>query len=251
MTRKLTSRKSILDQFLKRKGQIAVLIDPDKFSSKKDLIGLLERSTFANVDFIFVGGSTVSRKSFIEVISIIKENCKIPVVIFPGAAHQISEKADALLYLSLLSGRNPDYLIGQHVLSANEVYDMDIEVISTAHILIDGGTKSSVAYVSQTSPIPIDKDSIILDTAKAGILQGKQLIFIDAGSGAKKHIPKKIVHQLSKLNTPLIVGGGIRSIESIKKLSEANVIVIGNKIEEEIDFLLDIKSHSENHSIKL
>lgn len=251
MTRKLTSKKNILNLFSKRKGQIAVLIDPDKFSSRENLITLLKKATFASIDYIFVGGSTVSRKSFIEVTSIIKENCTIPIVIFPGAAHQISDEADALLYLSLLSGRNPDYLIGQHVISANEVYDMDIEVIPTAYILIDGGTKSSVAYVSQTSPIPIDKDSIILDTAKAGILQGKQLIYIDAGSGAKKHIPKKIVQQLSKLNTPLIIGGGIRTIESVKKLSEANVIVIGNKIEEEIDFLLDIKSFSENHTINL
>ncbi len=231
----------IYNHFAARTGQIAILIDPDKFNTEKLLLPLLKKAEFAKVDYLFVGGSTVTRKAFTETIAIIKKNTILPIVLFPGAAHQVSEDADALLYLSLISGRNPEYLIGQHVLSANEVYDMDIEVIPTAYILIDGGTKSSVAYVSQTTPIPNDKETIILNTAKAGVLQGKKLLYLDAGSGAKNHVPAKVITILKKLNQPIIIGGGIRSIESLKELSAANVLVIGNRIEEEIDFLLDIK----------
>ena len=241
MMSKLKKSNNILQKIRSKKGQIAVLIDPYKFSMKKNLLELLKKIHFANVDYIFVGGSTVSRLTFVEVIEIIKKNSSIPVVIFPGASHQISEEADALLYLSLLSGRNPDYLIGQHVLSAHEVFEMNIEVIPTGYLLIDGGTKSSVAYVSQTTPIPHDKETIIINTAKAGILQGKKLLFLDAGSGAKQHVPAKIINKLATLNTPIIVGGGIKSIEAIAELAQANVIVIGNKIEEEVDFLLDIQ----------
>ena len=231
----------IYNQFASKKGQIAILIDPDKCSDLTQLNELLKKCQFASVDYIFIGGSTVSREAFQEVIQFIKLNSTIPVVIFPGDAHQVSEKGDALLYLSLISGRNPEYLIGQHVNSANEIFNMDIEIIPTAYILIDGGTKSSVAYVSQTTPIPINNQNIILNTAKAGILQGKKLIYIDAGSGANEHLPATIATELSKLEVPLIIGGGIKSVDSIKKLMNANVLVIGNKIEENIDFLLDIK----------
>jgi phosphoglycerol geranylgeranyltransferase len=241
----LLKSSEIFDHIANRKGQIAVLIDPEKSTDKERLLTLIKKAEFANVDYFFVGGSTVTRLEFLNVISFLKESCQIPLVIFPGSAHQISDDADALLYLSLLSGRNPDYLIGHHVISAHEVYDMDIEVIPTAYLLIDGGTKSSVAYVSQTTPIPNDKSSIILNTAKAGILQGKKLLYLDAGSGAINCVPTAVIDDLSKLNTPIIVGGGIRSKDEIEELSKAgaNVIVIGNKIEEEIDFLIDIEAY--------
>lgn len=237
----------IFEHISKRKGQIAVLIDPEKCSDQKQLSELIKKSTFANVDYFFVGGSTVTREEFVTTVSFLKENSSIPLVIFPGASHQVSPDADAILYLSLISGRNPDYLIGHHVLSANEVFDMDIEVIPTGYILIDGGTKSSVAYVSQTTPIPNDKSSIILNTAKAGILQGKKVTYVDAGSGANSHVPTDVIRKLSQLNTPVIVGGGVRTREQIINLADAgaNVIVIGNKVEEDVDFLLDIKSYLE------
>lgn len=235
----------IIEKFSSKKGQIAVLIDPEKSKNPSQLLELIKKAEFAGINFLFVGGSTVSREDFVFVISFLKKNSSIPVVIFPGASHQISNKADALLYLSLISGRNPDYLIGHHVQSANEVYEMDIEVIPTAYILIDGGTKSSVAYVSQTTPIPNDKLSIITNTAKAGILQGKQLLYLDAGSGAQQTVLAETIKELNKLNTPIVIGGGVRSKEKITELAEAgaNVIVIGNKIEEEIDFLLDVRSY--------
>ncbi len=239
----MSTSKDILKQFSKKTGQIAVLIDPEKVQDDERLKNLLKKASFSGVDYLFVGGSTVTREEFHQCISSIKKYSDIPLVIFPGASHQVSEDADALLYLSLISGRNPDYLIGHHVATATEVYNMELEVIPTAYILIDGGTNSSVAYVSQTTPIPSDKKSIITSTAKAGILQGKQLLYLDAGSGAKNAIPSQIVASLAELPTPLIIGGGIRSAEKIKEIGDAgaNVIVIGNKIEEDIDFLLDIK----------
>lgn len=230
---------------LKRENQVAVLIDPDKGSTETELDDLLRRIRFSKVDFIFVGGSTVSKEDFNRCIAYVKSKSKIPVIIFPGGSHQISEEGDALLYLSLISGRNPDFLIGHHVASANEVYEMDIEVIPTGYILIDGGTNSSVAYVSQTTPIPASNSSIILNTAKAGILQGKKVIYLDAGSGAKKSVPLNVIEKLAHLQTPLIIGGGITSIDEISAMHEAgaNVVVIGNKIEAEVEFLLDIEAY--------
>jgi putative glycerol-1-phosphate prenyltransferase len=240
---KLNASDNILRKFQDRIGQVAVLVDPDKYTNLEDLKILLNKTAFAEVDYLFIGGSTVSREDFKLVIEFIQQNSKLPLVIFPGDSNQISNKADALLYLSLISGRNPDYLIGHHVQSAQEVYSMDIEVIPTAYILIDGGNLSSVAYVSQTTPIPSEHQSIILNTAKAGILQGKKLIYLDAGSGAKESIPSSIIKELAELSSPIIVGGGIRSREKMDALRDAgaNVIVIGNKLEEDIDFLLEIK----------
>ena len=247
---KLLKESGIYNLIATRKGQIAVLIDPEKNSASDQLLALIQKAEFAGVDYFFVGGSTVTREEFINTVAFIKKYSQIPLVIFPGASHQISKDADAILYLSLISGRNPDYLIGHHVLSANELFDMDIEVIPTGYILIDGGTKSSVAYVSQTSPIPADKTSIIMNTAKAGILQGKKLTYVDAGSGAIYPIPTDVIRRLSLLNTPVIVGGGIRSINELKDLNKAgaNVIVIGNKLEEDLDFLLDIRSYIQEYA---
>ncbi len=244
MLLQLNESKHILDAISSRKGQVAVLIDPDKCKDERALVELLDKASFAGVDYLFVGGSTVAQNDFHRVIDFLNANTEIPIVIFPGASHQISEKADALLYLSLISGRNPDFLIGHHVQSASQVFDMNLEVIPTGYILIDGGTHSSVAYVSQTTPIPSDRHSIILNTAKAGLLQGKQIIYLDAGSGAKHSIPTDVINALNELSHPIIVGGGIRSIEQMEALKRAgaNIVVIGNRIEENMDFLLDIQA---------
>lgn len=222
-----------------------MLIDPEKVHSYEGLEALLKKASFAGVDYLFVGGSTVTHEEFHTCVRNIKRLSAIPLIIFPGSSHQISEQADGLLYMSLISGRNPDFLIGHHVASAGEIYDMSIEILPTGYILIDGGTNSSVAYVSQTTPIPSDKTSIIMNTAKAGLLQGKQVLFMDAGSGAKHVIPAPIIEKVASLGAPLIIGGGIRSLETIDAMraAGANVIVIGNKIEEDLDFLLDIKSY--------
>jgi phosphoglycerol geranylgeranyltransferase len=242
---KKNNSTSIYDKFSERKGQIALLIDPEKCSNLKQLNKTLELAHLAQIDFIFIGGSTVSKKEFDFVSQHIAKSSKIPLVIFPGGSHQISEHADALLYLSLLSGRNPDYLIGHHIQSASDLIKMDIEIIPTGYILVEGGKQSSVAYVSQTSPIPREQTSIALNTAIAGKLQGKKVIFFDAGSGAKKSVPLKMIQQAAELEIPIFVGGGIKSIESVEayKNAGANVIVIGNHIEEHIDFLLDLKNY--------
>lgn len=241
----MNASKTLYTKIASKKGQIAVLIDPEKVHTEDALRDLLEKAEFAGVDYLFVGGSTVTHEEFHTCVRNIKKLSKIPLVIFPGSSHQISEEADGLLYLSLISGRNPDYLIGHHVASASEIYDMPIEILPTGYILVDGGTNSSVAYVSQTTPIPSDKSSIILNTAKAGLLQGKQLLYMDAGSGAKHSIPDTVIQKVAALGAPLIIGGGIRSLETIHSMkgAGANVVVIGNKIEEDIDFLLDIKSY--------
>lgn len=232
-------------QLLSGRKKIAVLIDPEKSQNTEVLDRLIEKSEFAGIHFFFIGGSTVNRSDFERTTAYLKERSSIPLVIFPGSSQQISKLADGILYLSLLSGRNPDYLIGHHVQSAAELFEMDIEVIPTAYILIDGDSHSSVAYVSQTTPIPRDQISIIKNTAMAGILQGKKLIYLDAGSGAKVSVPENVVRSVSELGIPLIIGGGIRDINAIRDLHDAgaNLIVIGNKLEEDTDLLLDIHSY--------
>jgi phosphoglycerol geranylgeranyltransferase len=235
-------KRTILETIQSTKNAIAVLIDPEKSDNGPILEKLIRQAEFLGIDFLFVGGSSVTRKEFEATIKCIKKQTKLPLVIFPGSSVQISQEADAILYLSLLSGRNPDFLIGHHVQSAMELFEMSIEVMPTAYILIDGGTQSSVAYMSQTTPIPREKQSIVKQTAIAGKFQGKKLIYLDAGSGAKHQVPVDIITDLNVLDLPLIVGGGIRTVAQIKNLHDAgaSVVVIGNKLEEDSDFLLDI-----------
>lgn len=235
---------SISEQF-KRPDQIAVLIDPEKCQSEVIIDSLVEKIHFSGADFVFIGGSTVSEKEFEQTIGLLKQRITIPLVIFPGSAHQVSEKADGILLLNLISGRNPDYLIGHHVQAAQKIIESKIEVISTSYLLIDGGSHSSVAYVSQTTPIPHNQLSIAYNTALAGKLIGHQALFLDAGSGAKHSVSVSMVAALKELGQPLIIGGGVKSLEQIDSLHKAgaNVVVIGNKIEEDIDFLLDIRNY--------
>lgn len=235
----------LLKDQIKNKCLIAVLIDPEKCQSKQEIKHLAEKIEFAHVDFIFVGGSTVDEKTFKETVDLLKQNTKIPLIIFPGSSHQVSNVADGILLLNLISGRNPDFLIGHHVVAAQTLEESTIEIISTSYLLIDGGTQSSVAYVSQTTPIPQSQTAIAYKTALAGKQIGHKALFLDAGSGAKSPIPTEMIHAMLKLGQPIIVGGGIRSVEKIKEFHNAgaNVVVIGNKIEDDIDFLLDIKNY--------
>lgn len=240
------SKNNLIRQFSAKFGQIAVLIDPEKTKTESQLLPLIEKAEFAQISYFFVGGSTVSRKDLEQTISFLKKNTQIPVLIFPGGSNQLSAEADGILYLSLLSGRNPDFLITHHVNSALEVFNLGIEVIPTAYILVDGGTKSSVAYISQTTPIPQEQSGIALSTALAGILQGKKLLYFDAGSGAKTCVPIEFIQEVRKYSDiPIVVGGGIRDTDKLDqfKKSEVNVLVIGNKLEEDIDFLLDVKEY--------
>lgn len=234
-----------ISERFKQPNQIAILIDPEKCQSEAVIRNLVEKIHFSGVDFVFVGGSTVSEKEFEQTIGLLKQLITIPLVIFPGSAHQVSEKADGILLLNLISGRNPDYLIGHHVQAAQKIIESKAEVISTSYLLIDGGSHSSVAYVSQTTPIPHNQVSIAYNTALAGKLIGHQALFLDAGSGAKHAVSVSMVIAMKELGQPLIIGGGVKSLEQINTLHKAgaNVVVIGNKIEEDIDFLLDIRNY--------
>lgn len=243
--------ENIYRKINERTRQIALLIDPEKALDSKQLAELVKKAEFAGIHYFFVGGSTVLRSDVERVVTALKQASNIPVVLFPGASHQLSQDADALLFLNLISGRNPDFLIGHHVQCAEEVDAMDIEVIPTSYILVDGGKMSSVAYISQTTPIPRDQANIILKTALAGQLMGQRLTYLDAGSGALEPVSENVIRFLrSRLKTPIIVGGGIKNTQTMEQLAAAgaNILVIGNKIEENIDFLLDIKSFIADHN---
>lgn len=234
----------------RKEPKVAILIDPDKKNNRRDLIPLIEKISILDPDFIFVGGSTVDPEDFEKCIRIIKQHTCTPVILFPGSYQQISPLADGILFLSLISGRNPDFLIGHQVESAHVVKKMGIESISTGYLLIDGGKPSAVSYVSQTTPIPASQTTIAVNTAVAGEMLGFKALFLDAGSGAEQPVSAEMIKSVKKnTNLPLIVGGGLKTTEQIENAFEAgaSLVVIGNRIEENIDFLLDIKSLMKNH----
>ena len=205
------SNSNIYNIILQKKtnGQKAfsVLVDPDNVSLQKmEQIAL--NCNEAKVDFLFIGGSLMVSNQLENCISIFKKNSNIPVLLFPGSPSQVCKNADALLYLSLLSGRNPELLIGAHVVSAPIVKASGIEVIPTSYLVIDGGKATTVSYMSHSNPIPADKTDIAVCTAMAGEFQGKKLTYMDAGSGAKNAISNEMINAVSKnTNLPLIIGG--------------------------------------------
>ncbi|MGP8214468.1 MAG: geranylgeranylglyceryl/heptaprenylglyceryl phosphate synthase [Bacteroidia bacterium] len=222
---------SILANCSLKKRKVALLIDPDKFDSE-EIINLAEN---AGVDYIFVGGSLLSEGSFGKCIETIKQLTRLPVVIFPGHVDQISPCADAILFLSLISGRNPENLIGKHVLAAPVLKKMNLEILPTGYMLIDGGKITTATYMSNTVPIPHDKNNIAACTALAGEMLGLKLIYMDTGSGAKKHVSLQMIEQVKKnISIPLIIGGGIRKPEDAFEICKAgaDIIVIGTIAEE-------------------
>lgn len=225
--------QKILDGKAKGKKLFALLLDPEKCTG--DILNrTLAQLLHHHPDFIFIGGSTgmFSAGKLIEQLAEIS----VPKVLFPGDASQFSDRADALLFLSLISGRNSDYLIGQHVQSAVEVRRSGIEVIPTGYILIDGGRNSAVERVSQTKAIAAGKAETAVATAIAGELLGMKMIYLEAGSGAKQTVSPEMVQMLREnIDIPLIVGGGIRQTEQVTKALKAgaDLIVIGNALEQE------------------
>lgn len=235
---------SLVNRKQKQKKSFAVLIDPDKVNDNtmKETISL---SVEASVDYFFVGGSLVISSYLDECIELIKSSCDIPVLIFPGSPSQVSKYADALLYLSLISGRNPELLIGQHVVSAPIVKQSGLEIISTGYMVVDGGAPTTVSYISNASPLPSDKNEIAMCTAMAGEMLGMKLIYMDAGSGARKAISENMIEKVSScISIPLIVGGGITEPEKAYKNCKAgaDVIVVGNAIEKDPKLIREISS---------
>ncbi len=215
----------------KRERQLAWLIDPDKVDFLDKIPDLAK---IANVDYFFVGGSLLKNDFLKELVIYLKKSTDIPVILFPGSVMQVISEADAVLFLSLISGRNPDFLIGQQVLAAPLIYHHKIKTIPTAYILVDSGKPTSVSYISQTMPIPADKPDILTATALAGQYLGMQCIYLEGGSGALNTVEAKLIHTLKKvLSIPILVGGGISTPEKMKEMYNAgcNVVVIGTAFE--------------------
>lgn len=225
------------------KKSIAVLVDPDKVSDAGQLQHLINLASENLVDFFLVGGSLVTTTNMAEVVKQIKDNVSIPVILFPGNSMQVEPGADALLFLSLISGRNPELLIGQHVIAAPIIKNTRLEVIPTGYMLINSGKTTSVAYISNTTPIPEDKYSLAACTAMAGEMLGLRTIYMDAGSGAEREISARMITTVKKsINVPLIVGGGINTRQKAFAALEAgaDMIVIGNALEKEPNLLIEI-----------
>lgn len=233
------------------KKKLAVLIDPDRIRLGKmdQVIGLSVR---AGVDYFFIGGSLIVNNQLDECLQAIRDRCDIPMVLFPGDSFQLSYKADAILFLSLISGRNAELLIGKHVITAPYLKMSPLEVIPTGYMLIDGGVPTTVSYISNTSPIPRDKSDIAVCTAVAGEMLGLKCIYLDSGSGAREPVSAEMIESVSgATDVPLIVGGGIRTPEKAKENIEAgaDVLVVGNAFEKDPSLIISIARTIANHNV--
>ena len=217
---------------------LAILLDPDKIvlENVDHLVSEINRSPATH---IFIGGSHVENNILDELILKIKQNCNLPVILFPGNPSQISDKADAILFLSLISGRNPDYLIGHQVKAAPILKQTNLEIISTGYMLIESGSETAVERISKTKPLERNNLELVLATAQAGEMLGNKLLYLEAGSGAKHSVPIEMIQLISKnINIPLIVGGGIIDLQGIQNAydSGADLVVIGTAFEKDVHF---------------
>ncbi|MFN8344735.1 MAG: geranylgeranylglyceryl/heptaprenylglyceryl phosphate synthase [Spirosomataceae bacterium] len=220
----------------------AVLLDPDKVELTSFPFMLAE-SVRHGVDFFFVGGSLITRYVSDEIIAAIRRHTDIPAILFPGNSLHIEPSADAILLLSLISGRNPELLIGQHVIAAPLLKKSNLEILPTGYMVIESGRATTVSYISNTTPIPHDKPGVAACTAMAGELLGLQIMYLDAGSGAQKPVSPEMIAAVRKsVDTPIIVGGGINTVQKAQAALEAgaDVIVVGNGIEQNADLLPEI-----------
>ncbi len=224
------------------KKKFVPLIDPDKYSASaiKKIAGYCQK---AEVDFIFYGGSLITENNHDVYLKILREHCEIPVILFPGNNFQFTSQADGILLLSLISGRNADLLIGKHVGAAPFLKKSNLEILPTGYMLIDGGKPTAVSYMSNTFPIPSGKEDIAACTAMAGEMLGLKLIYMDAGSGAEEPISVSMIQRVKQqIDVPLIIGGGIKTISQAQKASHAgaDVVVVGNVLEQKPDLILKI-----------
>ena len=247
--------KGLYDSLTEKKHQgkkaFAVLIDPDKVNDS-NMGQLIDLAVSSRVDYFLVGGSLVISNYLDECIQFIRRSCDIPVILFPGSPSQVSKYADALLYLSLISGRNAELLIGQHVVSAPVVKQSGLEIMPTGYMVIDGGAPTTVSYISNATPIPYDKNEIAMCTAMAGEMLGMKLIYMDAGSGARRPIPESMISKVAScIDIPLIIGGGIVTPEKayLNCKAGADVIVVGNAIEKDPGLIRELAAAV--HSVPL
>lgn len=234
----MTIYENILQAKAKNEKLLAILIDPEKVTVE-DAIILAKKIKNSPATHIFVGGSTFSGSHLGKLITVLKQKTNLPTLIFPGHPFQISEEADGILFLSLLSGRNPDYLIEHQINSVRILEQTNLEVISTAYLLIDGGKETAVQSVSQTKPIAHSDIELAYRTAKAGELLGMKLIYLEAGSGANQNVSLEMIKYITEnCKIPVIVGGGIRSMQTIQQVydSGADLVVIGTAFENDSNF---------------
>lgn len=225
--------QNIIDSAKNNIKLLAVLIDPDKINLEK-LPFLIEKIKESPATHIFIGGSLVTNYIIDEICIELKKHINLPVVLFPGDPSQISKYADGILFLNLISGRNPDYLIGHQVNSVSVLKKLDLEIISTGYILINGGKETAVQRISKTKPLLSDNINHIVDTAIAGNWMGNQLIYLEAGSGALNAVSQNIIQQVkAQIYIPLLVGGGIKNAKQIDLAYEngADMVVIGTAFE--------------------
>jgi phosphoglycerol geranylgeranyltransferase len=228
-----------LDNFPVKKS-VGLLLDPDK-TEENALKKTLKIASDSKTDYILAGGS-LTFTSIDQLIRSVKKFSDIPVILFPGNLLQLSHDADAILLLSLISGRNPELLIGNHVLAAPYLKDIRKKLISTGYILINCGTKTSVEYMSQTEAIPYDKTDIVVATALAGEMIGMKMIYLEAGSGATRPIPENIIRSVKEnIKIPIAVGGGLRTGKEIKETysAGADLIILGNGVEKDPNLLIE------------
>ncbi|MBT8245614.1 geranylgeranylglyceryl/heptaprenylglyceryl phosphate synthase [Winogradskyella sp.] len=234
---------NIISVIKNNKKLLAVLIDPDKMELEK-VFSFIEKGNQSIATHIFVGASEVEISDTERVILEIKKHTNLPIVLFPGDVTQITDKADGILFLSLISGRNSEYLIGKHVEAVSKLYKTELEIIPTGYVLVESGKQTAVERVSETKPLSHNNIEAIVDTAKAGEILGMRLIYLEAGSGASHPVNTKIISEVKKrLNIPLIVGGGIRSKQQLQNAynSGVDMVVIDTAFEENEDFFEELK----------
>jgi len=229
----MTIYQNLLAQTERGRKQLAVLVDPDKLLNR-EVEGIAISAAKSQVDYFFVGGSLLVNNELDQCIRTLKANSDIPVILFPGNSMQISWRADAILFLSLISGRNAEMLIGRHVITAPYLKLSPLEVISCGYMLVESGKTTAVQYMSNTMPIPADKMDIAICTAMAGEMLGLKMIYLEAGSGAQHSVSIPMIEQVKQsINIPLIVGGGLRTPENVRDAANAgaDIIVVGNAFE--------------------
>jgi phosphoglycerol geranylgeranyltransferase len=239
---------SILGQLEQARQQnkrlFSLLIDPDKIGSN-ELERLVRTADQASVDMLFIGGSLLVRNTLFDCVQIIKANCNIPVILFPGDNMQVVPNADGILLLSVISGRNAEMLIGKHVVAAPNLKNSGLEIIPTGYMLVDSGRPTTASYMSNTVPLPHDKDDIAACTAMAGEMLGLRTIFMDGGSGALNSVSESMVKRVAEhVSVPIIVGGGLKTPEMAKARFDAGatVVVVGNAIEKDGSLLSEMAS---------